>query len=269
MSISNSAKSVMVSAGWLAENLTNPRVRLVDARVSDPRLPMGYRVSHIPGAVPFDLNNDMYEMGPDGPRMKSFEAIAQVLGERGIANDSTIVLYDEGTGPLSGTVYWLFKWMGHDDLRVLDGGWHAWKQADGIVTNTTSPSQPVTYVPRVDENQLSTAEWIQKNGTREDVLLLDTRTDSEYYMGHIPGAVNLSFDRAIDFQKQGLKDEQVLRAQFERVGVTPDKQVVVYCGSGSRSAHTYLVLKALGYPHVSNYKGSMQDWAHRRGLPLE
>jgi thiosulfate/3-mercaptopyruvate sulfurtransferase len=230
---------------------------------------MGYRAAHIPGAVPFDLNRDMYEMAMGGPRIKSFDAIAKTLGERGIANDSSIVLYDEGTGPLAGTVYWLLKYLGHDDVRVLNGGWHAWQKANAPTTKEIPQTQPVTYTARVDENQHSTAEWIQENSARNDVVLLDTRMDSEYYMGHIPGAVNLSFDEAVDFSTQGLKDENVLRQQFENVGATPDKEIVVYCGSGSRSAHSYLVLKALGYPRVRNYKGSMMDWAHQRGLPLE
>lgn len=260
---------VVVSVPWLRENLTNPKVRVLDARVSDPRLPMGYRSSHIPGAVPFDLNRDMYEMAPGGPRIKAFEAIAQTLGERGIANDSIIVVYDEGTGPLTGTVYWLLKYLGHDDLRVLNGGWHAWSQAGAPTTKDVPQVQPATYTARMDENQHSTAEWIQSNMDRDDLVLLDTRMDSEYYMGHIPGAVNLSFDEALDYQTQGLKDEAALRQQFEAVGATPDKEIVVYCGSGSRSAHSYLVLKSLGYPRVRNYKGSMMDWAHRRGLPLE
>src|SRR5260221_13777172 len=95
---------VVVSVPWLEEHLNDANVRVLDARVSDPRLPMGYRAAHIPGAVPFDLNRDMYEMAQGGPRIKPFEAIAQTLGERGIANDATLVLYDEGTGPLTGTV---------------------------------------------------------------------------------------------------------------------------------------------------------------------
>ncbi len=261
--------SVVVSVAWLQEHLNDAKVRVIDARVSDPRLPMGYKASHIPGAVPFDLNRDMYEMAMGGPRVKPFDAIAKTLGERGIANASTIVLYDEGTGPLAGTVYWLLKYLGHDDVRVLNGGWHAWQQAHAPTSKDVPQVQPVSYTANVDETQHSTAEWIQENSARADVVLLDTRMDSEYYMGHIPGAVNLSFDEAIDFPTQGLKDESILRAQFENVGATPDKEIVVYCGSGSRSAHTFLVLKSLGYPRVRNYKGSMMDWAHRRGLPLE
>ncbi|TAH49760.1 MAG: sulfurtransferase [Chloroflexota bacterium] len=261
--------SVIVSVTWLQEHLNDPNVRIIDARVSDPRLPMGYRASHLPNAVPFDLNRDMYEMAPGGPRIRAFDAIAQTLGERGITNDSTLVLYDEGTGPLAGTTYWLLKYMGHDDVRVLNGGWHAWQLAGAPTTKEVPQFSPAPYTARVDENQHSTAEWIQENSARDDVVLLDTRTDSEYYMGHIPNAVNLSFDAAIDFQTQGLRDAQVLRQQFETVGVMSDKEIVVYCGSGSRSAHSYLVLKSLGYSRVRNYKGSMMDWAHRRGLPLE
>jgi thiosulfate/3-mercaptopyruvate sulfurtransferase len=260
---------VVVTVEWLQEHLNDPNVRILDARVSDPRLPMGYRSVHIPNAVPFDLNRDMYEMAMGGPRMKSLDDIAKILGERGIATDSTIVLYDEDTGPLAGTVFWLLKYLGHADVRVLNGGWHAWQRANAPTTKDLPQFPPSSYRARVDENQHSTAEWIQDNAERDDLVLLDTRMDSEYYMGHIPRAVNLSFDEAIDFATQGLKDENVLRAQFENVGATPDKEIVVYCGSGSRSAHSYLVLKALGYPRVRNYKGSMQDWAHHRGLPLE
>lgn len=263
------ANPVVVSVGWLQEHLNDPTLRILDARVSDPRLPMGYRSAHLPGAVPFDLNRDVYEMAPGGPRIKAFETIAQTLGERGISDNAVLVLYDEGTGPLAGSVYWLLKYMGHDDVRVLNGGWHAWQQAQGPVTKDVPQVTPVTYTLHVDEKQFSSADWIQENAGRDDLVLLDTRMDNEYYMGHIPGAVNLSFDDAIDFRTQALKDEPILRQQFESVGATPDKEIVVYCGSGSRSAHTYMVLKGLGYPRVRNYKGSMQDWAGRRGLPLE
>lgn len=259
---------VLVSVDWLREHLSDPNVKLVDARVSDPRLPMGYRAGHIPGAVPFDLNRDMYEHAMGMPRMKEPEAIGETLSARGISNDATIVIYDEATAPLAATAFWLFKYLGHADVRVLDGGWHAWGLANGETTRQVPSPSPAPYTPHVDGSCLSTADWIDENRTRDDLLLLDTRTDGEYYMGHIPGAVNLSFDEAVDFTTQRLKSTQALRAQFETVGVTPDKEVLVYCGSGSRSAHTFMVLKALGYPRVRNYKGSMMDWS-MRGLPVE
>lgn len=263
------ANPVIVSAAWVQENLNTPNVRMVDARVSDPRLPMGYKSSHIPGAVPFDLNRDMYEMAPGGARLQAPEAIAKTLGERGIANDSTIVLYDEGTGPLTGSVYWLLKYLGHDDVRVLDGGWQAWQNANAPITKDVPEIQTVAYTPHVDENANSTAEWIQQNSGREDLVLLDTRMDDEFNMGHIPGAVNMSFDEAIDFQTQKLKDFQVLEHQLATIGATPDKEILVYCASGARSSHTFMVLQALGFPRVRNYKGSMHDWSRKLRLPVE
>lgn len=260
--------SILVTVEWLQAHLNDAQVRVLDARVSDPRLPIGYRVSHIPNALPFDLNRDMYEMTPHGLRLQTADAIAASLGERGIANDSIIVVYDENTGPLAGSVYWLLKYLGHADVRVLNGGWHAWRNANAPTTQDTPQYAPAVHAARVDEEQRCTAEWIQENSARADVVLLDTRTDSEYYMGHIPGAVNLSYDAAIDLTTQTLKDAAALRAQFEKLGATPAKEIVVYCRSGARSAHTFMTLHALGYPRVRNYKGSMMDW-ELGGLPLE
>lgn len=259
---------IIVTTEWLQEHLRDPNVRVIDARVADPRLPMGYRAGHIPHAVPFDLNLDMYELRMSSHRLKAPEAIAETLGARGISNDATIVIYDEDLNPLAGTTYWLLKYLGHNDVRVLDGGWNAWRQAKGEITNETPTPEAVKYTPHVDESQHSTAEWIQENASRADVVLLDARMDSEYYMGHVPGAVNLSFDAAMDVATRKLKAPDVMRAQLEDVGATPDKEIVVYCGSGARSSHTFLVLKSLGYPRVRNYKGSMMDWS-ARGLPIE
>ncbi len=267
--VESTDSQILVGVDWLKQNLNQREVRILDARVSDPRLPMGYRAGHIPNASPFDLNRDVYEMGYGLPRMKPPEAIAQLLGAHGISNDSTLVIYDESTGPLAGFVYWLLKYIGHQDVRVLNGGWHAWQKANAPVTREVPQFQPCPYVVQVDPGQRSTAEWIQEQAQRNDLVLLDARSDGEYYMGHIPGAVNLSFDAAIDYSNQMLKSPEELKRQFEEVGVVPDKEIVAYCGSGSRSAHTYLVLKALGYPRVRNYDGSMMDWAQKRRLPIE
>lgn len=260
---------VVVDAQWLKDHLKDPALRILDVRVSDPRLPIGYRMGHIPNSSPFDLHRDVYEMGYGMPKMKTADSIAQTLGELGIANDSRIIVYDENTGPLAAFVFWLLKYLGHGDVRVLNGGWHAWQKSEGPVTREVPHLQPCPYVARVDPSQRSTAEWIQEHSQAGDLLLLDARSDGEYYMGHIPGAVNLSFDSAIDYSTQLLKGEDELRRQFDGAGVTPEREIVVYCGSGSRSAHTYLVLKGLGYSRVRNYDGSMMDWVQARRLPVE
>jgi thiosulfate/3-mercaptopyruvate sulfurtransferase len=259
----------LIDVEWLKEHYSDPGVRILDVRVSDPRLPIGYRMGHVPNSLPFDLHGDVYEMGYGLPKMKPADAIAQALGARGISNASTLVVYDESTGPLAAFVYWLLKYLGHSDVRVLNGGWHAWQRANAPVTRELSQVQTCPYAAHVDQSQRSTADWIQEHSQATDLVLLDARSDGEYYMGHIPGAVNLSFDAAIDYSNQMLKSEEELKRQFEAVGVTPDKEIVTYCGSGSRSAHTYLVLKRLGYPRVRNYDGSMMDWVQMKRLPVE
>jgi thiosulfate/3-mercaptopyruvate sulfurtransferase len=265
----DSPPDAIVGVEWLAKRLNDPGIRILDVRVSDPRLPIGYRMGHVPNALSFDLHEDVYEMGYGLPKMKSVEAIAQALGSRGVSSGSKLIVYDENIGPLAAFVYWLLKYLGHSDVYVLNGGWHAWQKAKAPITGDVPQFQPCPYVAHVDGNQRSTADWIQEHSQAGDLVLLDARSDGEYYMGHIPRAVNLSFDAAIDYSNQMLKDKEELKKQFEAVGITPDRDIVTYCGSGSRSAHTYLVLKLLGYPRVRNYDGSMMDWVQTRRLPVE
>ena len=154
----------LVSREWLQQHLSDPNIRILDARVSDPRLPMGYRTGHIPRAVPFDLNSDVYEMTNTGPAIKPFEAIGKTLGDRGVSNDSTIVIYDEDTGQLAATIFWLLKYLGHRDVRVLHGGWYDWQQAKCPSTRDVPSIQPVAYSVQVDNEQNGTArmdstEW--------------------------------------------------------------------------------------------------------------
>lgn len=260
---------ILITAEWLKEQPNDPRLHLLDVRASDPRLPIGYRMGHIPNAMPFDLARDAYHHGAGLPTLKSPEALAEALAARGISNDSTIVVYDENIGPLTGAIFWLLKYLGHRDVRTLNGGWPAWKRAGGPIERETPTPAPGAYAAQLDARYFANADWIQANAPRDDLVLLDTRTDGEYYMGHIPNAVNLSFDAAMDHTSEMLKSRDELRKQFEEIGVTPDKEILTYCGSGSRSAHTFLVLKSLDYPRVRNYLGSMLDWVQMRGLPIE
>ncbi len=126
-----------------------------------------------------------------------------------------------------------------------------------------------TYVARQDDNARATAEWIQANADRSDVVLLDVRTEGEYAMGHIPGAINLPYDFSLEMKTQKFKDASTLKGELETVGVTPDKEIVAYCASGARSSHMFTTLQLLGYPRVRNYDGSMNDWHQMRGLVLE
>src|SRR5574341_1863118 len=102
---------LLVDVSWLQDHLNDASVRIIDARASDPRLPFGYRMGHIPNAIQLDLGHDLYTFVGRLPELKSPEQIAQVMGERGIGSDHPVVIYDEGTGTLAATIYWVMKFV--------------------------------------------------------------------------------------------------------------------------------------------------------------
>jgi thiosulfate/3-mercaptopyruvate sulfurtransferase len=260
---------LLVSVDWVQQQMQDPDMRILDVRASDPRLPIGYRMGHLPGAIALDPTRDFFVFAGGAPGLAPADKIAQALGARGITNDTPVVIYDEWTGQLAALTYWTLRFVGHLKAKILHGGWALWRDSGGPITRDQPTLVPAVYVPHLNEHARATAEWIQANSTRNDVLLLDVRTPEEYQMGHIPGAVNLSYDGALDLKTQTFKDSQVLRQELEAVGATPDKEIVTYCAAGSRSAHMYTTLQLLGYPRVRNYDGSMTDWYHLRGLPVD
>jgi thiosulfate/3-mercaptopyruvate sulfurtransferase len=260
---------MLVEVDWLKQHLSDPKLRLLDVRTSDPRLPMGYRMGHIPGAIALDPAREFYILTPHGRDVAASEMIANALGSRSIANDSTIVIYDEWTGQLAAMTFWILSLTGHRDLYILHGGWSKWQKSGGAVTQQAPQFAVVEYRAERNEDLRATADWIQANQSRPDLLLLDVRSDGEYGMGHIPGAVNLSWDVTLDPQTQTFRDSATLRKQLETVGATPDKEIVAYCASGARSSHMFATMRLLGYPRIRNYNGSMMDWMQMRGLPVE
>lgn len=260
---------LLVDADWLEQHLTDPDLRILDVRASDPRLPIGYRMGHIPGAISLDATSDFFIMTNGSSRLKPADEIARVLGEHGISNDARLVIYDEWTGQLAGLAYWVLRYVGHRQVAVLHGGWAAWQQRSGPITREKPFLTPVKYRPEPNDQARASAEWIQMHSEQSDVLVLDARTRDEYEMGHIPGSANLPYESALAAGSQTYKDADAVRAELEAVGATPDKEIVTYCVAGARSAHMFLTLQLLGYPRVRNYDGSIVDWYYKRGLPIE
>ncbi len=261
--------TLLISVQSLKQKLNDSHLRILDVRASDPRLHVGYRMGHIPGAVALDPTRSFFMFGNGAPYLAPPQQIAQALGERGISNDTSIVVHDEWTGQLAALTYWVLRYIGHAQVQILHGGWAAWRTSGGPITQDAPSILPADYHPVTHPDARATAEWIIENAHRPNVLLLDVRTPDEYNLGHIPGAVNLPYDTSLDLHTQMFKDADSLRAQLQAVGVTPDKEIVTYCAAGSRSAHMFATLVLLGYPHVRNYDGSMTDWYHARGLPVE
>lgn len=248
---------LLISPEWLADRLSQPGVKVIDVRSTD-----AYANGHIPGAISLPL--PALQASREGvPEMlvgqPEFEAR---MGERGIRETDTAVLYDETWGMPAARVFWALERYGHKDARLLDGGLDRWQAAGWpVTTNPPSPS-PASYrgLP-VDEREAA-HDWLRAHLDDPNSVIVDTRTPKEYNQGHVPGAINWDWMNAVPVDSQStLRPDGELRAELEALGVTPDKEIVVYCRSGARSSHLYFTLRHLGYPRVRNYDGSWLAWS--------
>ncbi len=261
---------LLVSPVWLHERLGNPQLRILDVGVLMAGLPVGYPYGHIPGAVYLDVRKFVSAVRGVPGALRPVPELAEVIGNLGIDRDMTVVIYDEGLGPIATQTFWALEFLGHRDVCILDGGIAAWKEAGLPVETDVNLPEPVAYVPTVCHDCGATAEWIQENIENPDVVLLDTRYPQEFSDGRIPGAVNRSWDDNLLHGKvPRLCSPPELAAAYRTLGVTPDKDIVCYCETGARSSHTYFVLRLMGYPRVRDYDGSWTEWHRVRGLPID
>ncbi len=255
----------------LFTRLKDPRLCLIDVRLSHE-----FARGHIPGAIHFDLYGiSLIDTGPEASR--AFMWMYQyLLQHRGIDFDKTVVFYENISGMKAARAFWFLEYFGHEDVHVLDGGLNAWVAAGYPVTTEVTEPKVSHFQARPKPELFWNAEEVLKHLHDPDTVILDTRSDEEYYArniraargGAIPGAVHLEWTRNLD-EKGAFKPAHELKAMYEAAGVTPDKDIVSYCQGGYRSSHAYLALRLIGYPKLHNYIGSWKEWGDRLDLPIE
>ena len=245
----------IISANDLMKISRKPTTVIVSARTADD-----YAQVHITGAVHVryqDLNDDMAMLIPT-------DQIAKILGEKGISETKTIVLYDDGSEKYSGRMYWVLKYLGAPDVKILDGGMPAWRASRKPVTRTPTSIKPATFTPNVQAKYLATMAVITKGGT----VVVDARSAAEYNgtaetklrPGRIPGAINIEYTNVLDEDGKLLSNDQI-QAVFAKNGVTKDKTVIVYCETSVRAGILFQTLtSALNYPNVKLYDGAYREW---------
>jgi thiosulfate/3-mercaptopyruvate sulfurtransferase len=234
-----------------------------------------YAGGHLRDAVHLDLWG-LSLIDTDPAPLRSFLWIIEHLfATRGVSNDRAVVLYDDVSGMRAARAFWFLEYFGHPSVRVLDGGWRAWVTAGLPVTTEPAAPSETNWTGTRDERKLATWQDVHARLGRDDVVMLDVRSEGEFRGttvraargGAIPGAVHVEW--AGNLAEDGrFKPIEALRTVYESAGVTPDREIIAYCQGGYRAAHTYLALRLLGYPKVRNYLGSWREWGDRVELPV-
>jgi thiosulfate/3-mercaptopyruvate sulfurtransferase len=274
---------VLVDTAWVEDHHDDDGVRIVEVD-EDVLL---YVQGHVPGAVQLDWHTELQR--PDVRDFIDGEAFARLMEEKGISNDTTVVLYGDKSNWWAAYAFWFLKYNGHADVRLMDGGRQKWL-AEGrpLSTDAVRPARGRYRVPYRDATIRAFAPDVLQHLLRVKDgagALVDVRSPAEFsgeklHMpeypqegalrgGHVPGAVNVPWAKAVEDDGTFRPSDQ-LSDLYRSLGVTPDKDVVAYCRIAERSSHTWFVLKyLLGYPRVRNYDGSWTEWGNMVGVPIE
>ena len=237
-----------------------------------------YQQSHIPGAAHIDYARVIAAKPPVMGLLPDATQLSALFSSLGLTASSHVVAYDNEGGGKASRLLWTLDVAGHSRYSLLNGGFNAWRNENYPIETRSAATVAKPYPVHLNNQEaIADKQYILAHLYDPDTCLLDCRSPAEYAGqdlrarrgGHIPGAVNIEWNRALDPQRHmRLKPEEELAALYRLAGITTDKQVLVYCQTHHRSALSYIVLKSLGY-HVRGYPGSWSEWGNDPDTPIE
>jgi len=272
--------AALVDTEWLEGKLDDQSIAVVEV---DEDI-TAYEKGHIPNALAINWETELH----DHPRREfvTRDQLAQLLGSKGITNDQTIVLYSGNNNWFAAYAYWLFKYRGVDNVKLLNGGRKKWELESRLLTQDEPNRAAASYELGPEKPELRIfREEVIKRATEGGNAWVDVRSPEEFrgellapphlpqeqaqVPGHIPGSANITWSKTVN-EDGTFKTADDLKALYEAEGITADRDVVTYCRIGERSSHSWFVLRELlGFENVKNYDGSWTEYGSLVGVPIE
>jgi thiosulfate/3-mercaptopyruvate sulfurtransferase len=282
----------LVETDWLVEHLRDPHVRVVDMRgyvrtvqrdgVQEALYvgaPDEYAQAHIPGAVYIDWTRDIVDLDdPVEAQIAPPEQFARTMERLGIGDEHLVVAYDSHPASQFATrLWWALRYYGHREVAVLNGGLPKWQRENRSLTAEIPAYLPAHFTPVIQPELRATAQDVLAALGQPGTRLIDAREAAQYTgalarghgrAGHIPGAINIPREELIASDGT-FRSEEELRQVFAKHNVEPSERVIAYCNGGVAATTVLFSLALLGYPALTNYDGSWNEWGSRADLPVE
>ncbi len=276
------AYTTLIQVDELAANLDNPQFVIFDCRheLGDPAFgKQAYAQSHITNAHFASVDDDL-STKPNGSNgrhpLPDIEIFAAWLGSMGVTGKTQVVGYDSAAGVYASRLWWMLRWLGHESVAVLDGGWNAWMQAGQPVTQEVPTPAQAQFTAKERDCKVDAA-YVVANLESPQMLIVDARSNDRFHGqnetmdpvgGHIPGAVNRLFKKNVDDQGY-FRPPADLRSEFTAlIGDTPVESVVHQCGSGVSACHNLLAMEIASLGGARLYPGSWSEWVADPARPV-